>query len=313
VSDTEREASCGTARTPDRVELEIRRDRGRYIITGHDSLNVPATLHCGQAFRWRRVGDVEEAVVRGRLLRFRQYGEALIVGPPSDEQTVSLAIRYLGLDEAHKPREEALARIDPVMEAAVEHSRGLRLLNQEPWECLISYILSARNSIPLISRVIENICCEWGTPVEFEGQVFHAFPDPADLSCAGEEDIVACRAGFRSRSVCEATARVSSGETDLDAIARLDYHRAKEALMRLRGVGEKVADCVLLFSMGKHEAFPVDVWIQRAVRYLYFDGRDISPAEIRVWAAEKFGPLAGYAQEYLFAYAREVIPNALRG
>ena len=140
----------------------------------------------------------------------------------------------------------------------------------------------------------------------------HAFPGPDEMSCATVEDLVACKTGFRARSVWEAVCRVSSGEIDLDTIASLDYPLAKKELMRLRGVGEKVADCVLLFSMGKYEAFPVDVWIESAVRHLYFDGQEICHREIREWAASKFGQIAGHAQEYLFAYAREEIPEKLR-
>ncbi|MEA4883078.1 MAG: DNA glycosylase [Clostridia bacterium] len=294
-------------------------------ITGFDSFDLHTTCHCGQAFRWRRTSgagadgvdgvDMEEGVVRGKLLRLEQRGGALVVHPPVDSATMEVVMDYFRLRTPHAHIEQEIASIDPIMAAAVEHSRGLRLVAQEPWECLVSYILSARNGIPQISRAIENIARGWGRPLgdcQDEATRF-SFPGPRDLACAEECQIVACKAGFRSRAVCEAAHRAATGETDLDAITAMEYPAAKEELIRLRGVGEKVADCVLLFSMGKFEAFPVDVWIERAVRCLYFGGAEIPHREIRRWASDKFGNLAGYAQEYLFAYARETIPDELRG
>ncbi|MDD2201837.1 MAG: DNA glycosylase [Firmicutes bacterium] len=327
------------------LELDITWEDGACAITGFDSFDLHSSCHCGQAFRWRRSGpkgQIEEGVVRGKLLRLEQCSDMLLLHPPVDEEAVKIVIDYFRLRFPHGPMEEAIAGTDEIMRAAVERNRGLRIVAQEPWECLISYIISARNSIRQISRTVERIAQIWGAPIcdvrtpsdcachdELADQTMcqqwdngncdvgerltpHAFPGPDEMGSATVEDLVECKTGFRARSVWEAVCRVSSGEIDLDTIASLDYPLAKEELMRLRGVGEKVADCVLLFSMGKHEAFPVDVWIERAVRHLYFDGVEISHREIRKWAAGKFGQIAGHAQEYLFAYAREEIPEKLR-
>jgi N-glycosylase/DNA lyase len=253
---------------------------------------------------------LEEGVVRGRLLRLEQRSTELVVHPPADDEAVAIVADYFRLRQSHAAIEARIASVDPIMGSAVDSARGLRLVAQEPWECLVSYIVSANNSVAQISRVVENLSRAWGRPVD--GSLRYSFPAPNDLGCASEAGVLACKAGFRSRSICEAAAKVAGGQLDLDAVAAMDYHAAKQELMLLRGVGEKVADCVLLFSMGKFEAFPVDVWIERAVRHLFFGGEQVSHREIRQWAAANFGLLAGYAQEYLFAYARLAIPDKLR-
>lgn len=297
----------------DQRDLSFSWQDGACIIAGFDSLDLHTTCQCGQAFRWIRAGDagqIEEGVVRGRLLRLEQRGEELVVHPPADSETVSIVTDYFRLRQSHAALEARIAATDPVMSRAVESARGLRLVAQEPWECLVSYIASANNSVAQISRVVENLSRVWGGPVD--GSLRRAFPAPGELGCASETDVLACKAGFRSRAICEAATKVADGQLDLDAVTAMDYDSAKQELMLLRGVGEKVADCVLLFSMGKFEAFPVDVWIERAVRHLYFGGERVSHREIRQWAANTFGRLCGYAQEYLFAYARLEIPDKLR-
>ncbi len=239
-------------------ELGLSWKDGACFITGFDSLDLHMTCQCGQAFRWVRTGDVgqlEEGVVRGRLLRLEQRGVELVVHPPADDETVGIVADYFRLRQSHAALEARIAGIDPTMAAAVDSARGLRLVAQEPWECLVSYIVSANNSVAQISRVVENLSRAWGRPAD--GSLRYSFPDPGDLGCASETDVLACKAGFRSRSICEAAGKVARGELDLDALAAMDYHAAKQELIRLRGVGEKVADCVLLFSRSTCSPTPV--------------------------------------------------------
>lgn len=299
------------------IELEFTPvDDGSVAISGFDSFNLHDTCQCGQAFRWVRRGDVEEGVVAGRLLRVEQCGGELLVHAPAGPEDVRLVVSYFRLAESHSAIESALEALDEVMAKAVPLSRGLRLVAQEPWECLISYILSANNSVQQISRVVESMCDVWGPPVTGDGPRFtarRAFPAAAVLAATEECDIRSCKAGFRARAVCEAAQHVASGNLDLEELRRTSVEEARARLVELHGVGNKIADCVLLFSLDKFDAFPVDVWIERAVRHLYFAGAPMSHAQIRKFAADHFGALAGYAQEYLFNYARMHIPEVLRG
>lgn len=298
-----------------RLDVTPRGD-GCIAISGYDSFDLHDTCQCGQAFRWVRRGEVEEGIVAGRLLRLEQRGPELILHAPTGRDDVDVVVSYFRLSQSHSAIEDELEALDDVMAKAVPASRGLRLVAQEPWECLISYILSANNSVQQISRVVEKMCDIFGAPLAGDGGRYTArrgFPSPAVLAASEECDIRGCKAGFRARGVCEAAWRVASGELDLEALRSAPVEEARTSLIGLHGVGNKIADCVLVFSLDKFEAFPVDVWIERAVRHLYFGGAPMTHARIREFAAEHYGALAGYAQEYLFNYARTHIPEVLRG
>lgn len=315
--DNVQENICKTAwdrylKRENKSSLTIEKGFGFYKITGFDVLDLKATLYCGQAFRWKEIDGFDIGVVKGVLFRLRQNGNNLIVFGDYTEDELGILVNYLQLDKKHRIIENCLSSIDDVMLNAINYSSGLRLVVQEPWECLISYILSANNSVPLITRAIDNISRRWGSLIESENGNFYSFPTPEQLASASEEELYSCKTGFRAKYVLGALKGVLSGEINLDKIKEMEYSLAKQSLMEIKGVGQKVSDCVLLFSMNKYNAFPVDVWIDRIVRYFYFKGSDISKDKIREWAEDKYGPLSGYAQEYLFTYAREVIPDLLR-
>jgi len=189
------------------------------------------------------------------------------------------------------------------MKKAVEYGNGIRILNQDPWEMLISYIISAANNIPRISKTIENLSEKFGKKIEMNGREYYLFPTPEELSKATMTDLRACNLGFRDKYVYNATRMVMDGSLDLEEIRELEYSEAKKKLMKIPGVGAKVADCILLFSMGKIEAFPVDTWIKKVMNELYIDSTNIT--KINQYAAERFGKYAGIAQQYLFYYKRE--------
>ena len=290
----------------------LKDDKGSSVrITGFDCFNLKSTLYCGQAFRWKHVDGIEEAVVRGRLLRLEQVEDTIIIHPPVDDTTIDIVVDYLRLCDNHSYIENELKGIDEIMAKAVSYSSGLRLLRQDPFECLISYIISANNSIPLISRAVNLLSERFGSKIEFNCREYYTFPSPKDMENATEEGIFACKTGFRAPYIHKAVERITSGDIDLASIADMEYMSAKKELLGVLGVGDKVADCVLLFSMDKLSAFPVDVWVDRIVRNLYFDGKKMSKKEVRQWGENKFGKLSGYAQEYLFTYAREVRPEVL--
>ncbi len=279
------------------------------LISGIAPFNLEETLKSGQTFRWSGQ-EVFTGVVRDRVYRVRQCADGLVLESPLDDAAIEATVAYFALDTDHASIERQLVERDPTLEPIVAFSTGMRVLRQEPWECLVSFILSARNAIPLIRRTVEGLSRAFGHPIDAS---FFSLPTPGQLASANVLDLVRCGAGFRSQYVKSAAERVASGEFDLGALRGLGYRKAKERLMELRGVGEKVADCVLLFSFGFYEAFPIDVWMTRVMRYVYFDGKKVPVPEIAEFAHERFGELAGYAQQYLFHYARKKLADRIRG
>jgi N-glycosylase/DNA lyase len=198
---------------------------------------------------------------------------------------------------------------DDHLAAATTACRGLRLLRQDPWECLASFILSSNKQITQIRQMIDRLCRELGQRVTTpaNAKVGQAFPRPEAVAAAPLALLAECRLGYRAPYLKATAARVASGEIDLSKLPGMALAEAREALVTLPGVGPKVADCVLLFSLGHRRAFPVDVWIERVLRELYFGCRSVAPARRRQFVEDYFGAEAGYAQQYLFHYARTVL------
>lgn len=264
------------------------------------------TLECGQCFRWTREEDGSyTGVAFGRVLNVRtDYGKGIVwLDNTSLKDFRDIWFDYFDLGRDYGAVKEAL-RQDPVLDMAIKHGSGLRILRQEPWELLISYIMSANNSIPMISRSIGMLSEMYGRKVHYRGRTYYTFPTQSELREATLEDISLCRAGFRCKYIYQAVKMVNAGDIRLEAVAGMDIGDARNELMKVPGVGPKVADCIMLFSMGKYRAYPVDVWVKRVTEY-FFLGKDVKMKEIHQFAMDKFGDLAGFAQEYLFYYARE--------
>lgn len=269
--------------------------------------NLAATLDCGQAFRWRPAGDAWEGVVGARWVRLRQTETGLratAAAPVSDWQWLR---DYLRLDDDLAAQLAAFPD-DAPLRAAVSRWRGLRLLRQEPWECLASFILSSTKQIAQIRQCVAALCARFGEPVEPPG--WFAFPSAERIAAAGESELRACKLGFRAKYLRATARRAAGGQLDLGALPRLPLAGARAALMECPGVGRKIADCVLLFALGFDEAFPIDVWVERALRQLYFPRRRIKRARLERFAAAHFGSQAGLAQQYLFHYLRTVHRHA---
>lgn len=262
-------------------------------------------FECGQCFRWSKEADGSyTGVAFGKVLNVKSDTEAktVVLKNTGMKDFNNIWFNYFDLGRDYGSLKRQLAE-DPVLDMAIEHGQGIRILRQEPWELVISYIISANNSIPLISRSINLLSELYGRPLGYNGKTYYAFPTVEELSCAGLEDINRCRAGFRCKYIYNTTQLVKSGAADLEMIAGLDIDSARKELMKLPGVGPKVADCIMLFSMQKFEAYPIDVWVKRVTEYFFLE-KDVSMKEIQQFAKEKFGSLAGFAQEYLFYYAR---------
>lgn len=277
-------------------------------------LNLEFTLCCGQTFRWDRHGDWWYGVARKRVFRIRQISSELRF----DNVNRDFVEDYFRL---HDNLSIILPQIkkDKYIKAAVSQFHGLRILRQDPWECLVSYICATYKSIAAIKWMLFNLSRKFGEKVRFDNQIFYTFPAPAKLAKASASELTDCSLGYRSKYVSETAKRVHEESFDFQKLTRASYKEAKKQLMSFPGVGPKVADCVLLFSVGKLEAFPVDVWIKRVILKYYANHlpeqlaekargqRSISNAEyekLNSFGREYFGEYAGYAQEYLYHYER---------
>lgn len=268
--------------------------------------DLAATLSCGQAFRWRETSGAWEGVVGSRWVRLQATPEGIraqTASPPTDWKWLELYLQTSVI------LEDVLATFpdDEPMRAAVNACRGLRLLRQEPWECLASFILSSTKQIVQIRQIVETLCARFGQTVDVplgHAPVF-SFPSAERLAECEEAELRACKMGFRAPNLLQSARWIAAGEVRLDALANLSLEEARQELIRLPGVGRKIADCVLLFAAGCPTAFPVDVWIERALRQLYFPRRRPSRRRLLEFSATHFGPNAGYAQQYLFHHVRQ--------
>lgn len=267
-------------------------------------------FECGQCFRWRKIEEEKYiGVIKNGVVEIQkttpnsvciEYG----FYSGNNEVDYEKELRdYFDLNTDYSKIKSIISKDDLNLQKAIEYGRGIRILNQDPWEMLISFIISAANNIPRISKTIENISKKYGKEIIFRGEKYYLFPTPEELSKATIEDLRALNLGFRDKYVYGATKMVCDGEIDLGAILNMEYEKAKKELKRVAGVGDKVADCILLFSMKKKEAFPVDTWIKKVMAELYNESKDIK--KIACFAEERFGKNAGIAQQYLFYYMRE--------
>ena len=281
------------------------------------ALHLERTLASGQTFRWRWEtsadgGKIALGVVGRHVLCLRHDDRGLWLLSPRTAAARRLLIDYFGLARPGggiRPFEAALAG-DAILAGVLAHTRGIAVLAQDPWEILVSFIISANNNIPKISRSIERLARALGERLNDEAW---AFPSPERVAAAHARTLAACLLGYRAPYVRAAARLVADGRLNLSDLREMSLEDARDQLLTVPGVGEKVADCMLLFGLGHTGAFPVDVWVQRAVERLYFRGRRRPLRQIRHFGHARFGPLAGYAQQHLFAYARSHLRNGRNG
>ncbi len=267
------------------------------------------TLESGQSFRWNRIDTAYYGVVEGRILKIFQEGTTLHVESSDDEDEthfVPFLRHYLDI-ERDVPKILTEVNNDAYMHRAIEKLWGMRILNQELWETIASFILSQNNNVPRIRGIIRRLSERFGKHLTLAGYVDYSFPNPDALAEATEEELLGCGTGYRATYLRNAAQAVVSGELPLTLVKQMSYPEAKQTLMCRDGIGEKVADCICLFSLGHLPALPIDVWIKRIFETLYFR-RSATHREIRHFADSYFGDGAGYAQQYLFHYVHEY-PN----
>ena len=267
--------------------------------------DLALTLGCGQVFHWRRHGAGWLGAIGDEPCYAEQRGDALLV----PTRMKAIAAHYFALDH-DLPAMCATFPSDPAMAAALASCRGLRLVRQPHWECIATFITSAQKAVVHIAQISHTLRQRYGRAVEWKGEQLFTYPTPAALAALAEADLRACALGYRAKNLLAAARMIASGELDLAAVARLGDEDARTGLRRLPGVGPKVADCALLFGFGRLAAFPIDVWIERVLRQIYFAGkRRVTTKRLREFSARHFGPFGGYAQQYLFHHARTTQPR----
>lgn len=281
--------------------MEINFEKSHTAIKGLPHFCPQQIFDNGQAFRFLPTADgVYQGVAFGKLLRVAKQEDGTIVLNASQQDFQQIWYNYFDLGRDYATLFSDCK--DVALKEGRQYAQGLRVLRQQPFETLISFIISANNNLKRIRGIVERICEAYGTPFLYEGKTYHAFPTPAQLAAATETQLKECGSGYRAPYILGSAQKVADGFA-LEKLFDLPYKEAKAQLVQLPGVGPKVADCVLLFSYAKTEAFPADVWIKRVLRVLYnFQGNE---KETCAFAIEKFGECAGIAQQYLFYYARE--------
>jgi N-glycosylase/DNA lyase len=276
--------------------------------------NMDVTLCCGQTFRWDKQGEWWYGVVGERVLKIHQIEDCLEI----ENADTHFVRNYLGL---HDDLTSILSQIskDKHIKQAIATFGGLRILRQDPWECLISYICATYKNIAAIKRMLLNLSCRLGDKVRLDSYDFYTFPTPEQLAKASADELAKCGLGYRAKYVHETAKMVYENLVDFERLKKTDYDEARAELLRFPGIGQKVADCILLFSLDKFEAFPIDVWIKRVILRHYrrhFPAEFISKIEdkqsltnreyekLGLFGRKYFGKFAGYAQEYLYHYER---------
>jgi N-glycosylase/DNA lyase len=267
--------------------------------------SLELTLGCGQVFHWKKEGSGYLGAIANQAIFVEQRGEKLLV-PPGTKATVA---EYFALDH---PLSEIYATFPPddAMRAALAFCHGLRLIRQPLWECVATFITSSMKQVAHIAQISHTMRARFGERCEWNGQSLFAYPSPERIAALNEADLLACSLGYRAKNLLASARMIASGEVNLERIVEMPDEAALEELCRLPGVGEKVANCALLFAFGRPKAFPIDVWIERVLREIYFRGkRRVTGKRLRDFSATYFGPYSGYAQQYLFHHARLTWPK----
>lgn len=266
------------------------------------------TFDCGQVFRFNPDGNGGYiGTAYKKTVRMTQNGNTLTLHSTSEADFENVWRNFLDLDRDYgKIKAELTKDSDTVMESAIDFGGGIRILKQDLWETIVSFIISASNNIPRIKKIIELLCTNFGTEHIYEGRTYYSFPDAKTIASLKLEELDVIKAGYRTKYILQTAKQIANGEFSLDALYNMNTAEAKTELLKLCGVGNKVADCITLFALNRFDSFPVDVWIKRIMEYCYFENETQDIPIISQFANDKFGELGGIAQQYLFYYARSL-------
>ena len=275
-----------------------------------DTFELADVFDCGQCFRWNKEENGSyTGVFHKNVLNVDKKENEVIFKGRCEGNIVDICTDYFDLNRDYTKIKEELSKIDENLKTSVDYGKGIRILNQDLWETIISFIISANNNIPRIKGIIERLSKAYGDKIEYEGKEYYTFPTPEELRNVSVQDFRNLGLGFRDIRLYETTHKILDKEVDLDKLKKMPTKMAREELLRLSGVGPKVADCILLFStLKRFDVFPIDVWVRRVMNDLYIKNEDetkVTKKEIQQLADKKFGNLQGLAQQYLFYWKRE--------
>ena len=282
-----------------------------YKLSNQDSFELIHIFECGQCFRWNKENDGSyTGVVENSIINVKKEDNIVIFkGKTKNSNLEEIVTNYFDLKTDYKKYKNQLSKIDQYLNESIIFGEGIRILKQDLWECIISFIISANNNIPRIKKIIERLSINYGEKIIFEGKEYYTFPTPESLSNATIEELRSLGLGFRDKRIYNTTKMILEKEVDLDKIKNMkSTDEMREELYKLDGVGPKVADCILLFSLKRLDVFPIDVWVRRVMNDLYIHNDDeekVNKRELQRLAEEKFVGLSGLAQQYLFYWKRE--------
>ena len=283
-----------------------------FLLEKYNSFNLKDIFECGQCFRWNKEEDNSYTGVFGNnVINVSKNKNGILFKGVCENDIINTIIDYFDLDRDYTSIKNKLSKIDNNLKESIKFGEGIRILNQDLWETIISFIISANNNIPRIKGIIERLSKEYGKKIEFKDKVYYTFPTPEELKDVSVEEYRKLGLGFRDVRLYETTKMILNKEVDIDNLHNIkDTNEIRNELLKLMGVGEKVADCILLFStLKRFDVFPIDVWVRRVMNDLYIhkeDEKKVTKREIQELAKNKFGNLEGLAQQYLFYWRREI-------
>ena len=275
-----------------------------------DAFNLTHIFECGQCFRWNRELDGSyTGIVKNNVLNVKEEENKIKFSGMCEDDIKKLVISYFNLDTDYNRIKKELSKVDEFLKTSIEFGSGIRILKQDLWETIISFIISANNNIPRIKGIIERLAKQYGKEIIFNGENYYTFPTPKELSKATIGDLRKIGLGFRDKRIYEVTKQVNEGKINLEEIEKIeDTNKIRQILLEIPGVGPKVADCILLFGLNRFDVFPIDVWVRRVMNDLYIKKEDetkVKKEEIEMLAKTKYKNLSGIAQQYLFYWKRE--------
>lgn len=284
--------------------MNIIQKDNKIIVHDIRDFNITHIFECGQCFRWNREEDGSyTGVVKNKVINVLQQKNTVEFNNINTDD-YDIIKNYFDFDTDYETIKNTL-NTDEIMAEAIKFGEGIRILNQEEWETMISFMISANNRIPMIKKVIENLSVSFGDYIgNYRGKEYFSFPTAERLSAAPVERILECKTGFRAPRIKAAATRFLYEKDKIYNIKNMSYNEGLAYLKTYKGIGDKVANCILLFSMKHFDTFPVDVWVRRVMQTLYVS-KETKDADIRKFAENKFGKYSGFAQQYLFYYARE--------